>query len=81
MKDHILRELLLNAIIPILSVLGFDLEQQEELLPTLTALFSVLFETFLMEIPYEVRDWRLSECYDHIIGEKNGGFYLLHLLN
>jgi len=58
-----------------LSVLGFDLEQLEELRPTLPALLSILFEPFLMEAPYEVRGWRVSERYDHIIGEKKWRFF------
>ena len=58
-----------------LSVLGFDLEQLEELRPTLPALLSLLFEPFLMEAPYEVRAWRVSERYDRIIGEKKWQFF------
>ena len=53
-----------------MSVLGFDLEQLEELRPTLPALLSVLFEPFLMKAPYEVKKWRVAERFDHIIGEK-----------
>ena len=58
-----------------LSVLGFDLDQLEELRSTLPALLSILFEPFLMEAPYEVRGWRVSERYDHIIGEKKWRFF------
>ena len=58
-----------------LSVLRFDLEQLEELRPTLPALLSILFEPFLIEAPYEVRAWRVSERYDRIIGEKKWQFF------
>ena len=57
-----------------LSLLGFDLEQLEELRPTLPALLSVLFEPFIIEAPYELKDWRISERFDHIIGEKKWWF-------
>ena len=28
-----------------------------------------------MEAPYEINDWRVSERYEHIIGEKNWRFF------
>ena len=52
-----------------LLALGFDPEKLEDLRPTLPALLSVLFEPFLMEAPYHVKDWRMSERFDQIVGE------------
>ncbi|MEK9629070.1 MAG: AarF/UbiB family protein [Nitrospinota bacterium] len=52
-----------------LTALGFDPEKLEDLRPTLPALLSVLFEPFLMEGPYKVKDWRMSERFDQIVGE------------
>lgn len=52
-----------------LSALGFDLEKLNDLRPTLPALMSVLFEPFLVEAPYEVKDWRMSERFDQIVGD------------
>lgn len=52
-----------------LLALGFDPEKLEDLRPTLPALLSVLFEPFLMEAPYHVKDWKMSERFDQIVGE------------
>ena len=52
-----------------LSALGFDPEKLEDIRPTLPALLSVLFEPFLLEAPYHVKDWRMSERFDQIVGE------------
>ena len=57
-----------------LSVLGFDLEKLKDLHQTLPALMSVLFEPFLMESPYNVKDWRVSERFDQIVGEMKWWF-------
>ncbi len=60
-----------EAIDPVscLLALGFDGEKLEDLRPTLPALLSVLFEPFLMEAPYHVKDWRMSERFDQTGGE------------
>jgi predicted unusual protein kinase regulating ubiquinone biosynthesis (AarF/ABC1/UbiB family) len=52
-----------------LLALGFDGEKLEDLRPTLPALLSVLFEPFLMEAPYNVKDWEMSERFDQTVGE------------
>lgn len=52
-----------------LSALGFDSEKLNDLRPTLPALMSVLFEPFLIEGPYDVKDWRMSERFDQIVGD------------
>ena len=52
-----------------LIALGFDPEKLEDLRPTLPALLSVLFEPFLIEAPCNVKDWRMSERFDQIVGE------------
>jgi len=52
-----------------LLALGFDGEKLEDLRPTLPALLSVLFEPFLMEAPYHVKDWKMSERFDQTVGE------------
>lgn len=52
-----------------LTALGFDSEKLEDLRPTLPALLSVLFEPFLVEAPYHVKDWRMSERFDQIVGD------------
>ena len=57
-----------------LSALGFDPEKLKDLRPTLPALMSVLFEPFLMESPYHVKDWRMSERFDQIVGDMKWWF-------
>jgi predicted unusual protein kinase regulating ubiquinone biosynthesis (AarF/ABC1/UbiB family) len=57
-----------------LSALGFDPEKLKDLRPTLPALMSVLFEPFLVEAPYDVKDWRMSERFDQIVGEMKWWF-------
>ena len=52
-----------------LLALGFDDEKLEDLRPTLPALLSVMFEPFLMEAPYHVKDWKMSERFDQTVGE------------
>ena len=52
-----------------LVAIGFDQEKLEDLRPTLPALLSVLFEPFLIEAPYHVKDWNLSLRFDQIVGE------------
>jgi predicted unusual protein kinase regulating ubiquinone biosynthesis (AarF/ABC1/UbiB family) len=57
-----------------LSALGFDPEKLKDLRPTLPALMSVLFEPFLVEAPYHVKDWRMSERFDQIVGDMKWWF-------
>lgn len=57
-----------------LAALGFDPEKLHDLRPTLPALMSVLFEPFLVEAPYHVKDWRMSERFDQIVGEMKWWF-------
>lgn len=57
-----------------LSALGFDTEKLKDLRPTLPALMSVLFEPFLIEAPYHVKDWRMSERFDQIVGDMKWWF-------
>ena len=51
-----------------------DPEKLKDLRPTLPALMSVLFEPFLMESPYHVKDWRMSERFDQIVGDMKWWF-------
>jgi predicted unusual protein kinase regulating ubiquinone biosynthesis (AarF/ABC1/UbiB family) len=57
-----------------LSALGFDPEKLKDLRPTLPALMSVLFEPFLIEAPYDVKEWRMSERFDQIVGDMKWWF-------
>ena len=57
-----------------LLALGFDGEKLEDLRPTLPALLSVLFEPFLVEVPYHVKNWRMSERFDQTVGEMKWWF-------
>ena len=57
-----------------LTALGFDPEKLKNLRPTLPALMSILFEPFLMEIPYNVNDWRMSERFNQIVGDMKWWF-------
>lgn len=57
-----------------LAALGFDPEKLKDLQPTLPALMSVLFEPFLVEAPYDVKEWRMSERFDQIVGEMKWWF-------
>jgi predicted unusual protein kinase regulating ubiquinone biosynthesis (AarF/ABC1/UbiB family) len=52
-----------------LLALGFDGEKLDDLRPTLPALLSILFEPFLVEAPYHVKNWRMSERFDQTVGE------------
>ena len=56
------------------SALGFDPEKLKDLRLTLPALMSVLFEPFLVEGPYNIKDWRMSERFDQIVGEMKWWF-------
>ena len=57
-----------------LAALGFDPEKLKDLRPTLPALMSILFEPFLIEAPYDVKEWRMSERFDQIVGEMKWWF-------
>ncbi len=49
--------------------LGFDAQKLQDLRPHLPALLNVLFEPFVTEAPFDIRNWRLSERFDQIVGE------------
>jgi predicted unusual protein kinase regulating ubiquinone biosynthesis (AarF/ABC1/UbiB family) len=57
-----------------LSMIGFDAEKLQDLRSTLPALLHVLFEPFLIEAPYDIKDWRMSERFDQIVGEMKWWF-------
>jgi predicted unusual protein kinase regulating ubiquinone biosynthesis (AarF/ABC1/UbiB family) len=57
-----------------LSLIGFDPEKLQDLRSTLPALLHVLFEPFLIEAPYDIKDWRMSERFDRIVGEMKWWF-------
>jgi predicted unusual protein kinase regulating ubiquinone biosynthesis (AarF/ABC1/UbiB family) len=57
-----------------LLALGFDVKKLDDLRPTLPALLSVLFEPFLVEAPYHVKNWRMSERFDQTVGEMKWRF-------
>jgi len=52
-----------------LVALGFDADKLEDIRPQLPALLQVLFEPFLTDQPFDVREWRLSERIDQLVGE------------
>jgi predicted unusual protein kinase regulating ubiquinone biosynthesis (AarF/ABC1/UbiB family) len=57
-----------------LSMIGFDPEKLQDLRPTLPALLHTLFEPFLIEGPYNIKDWQMSERFDGIVGEMKWWF-------
>ncbi len=57
-----------------LSLIGFDPDKLQDLRATLPALLHVLFEPFLIEAPYDIKDWRMSERFDQIVGEMKWWF-------
>lgn len=57
-----------------LGAIGFDLEKLEDVRSSLPALLHVLFEPFLIEAPYDIKDWRMSERFDGIVGEMKWWF-------
>jgi len=57
-----------------LGMIGFDTEKLRDLRSTLPALLNVLFEPFLIEAPYDIKDWRMSERFDQIVGEMKWWF-------
>ncbi len=57
-----------------LGMIGFDTEKLQDLRSTLPALLNVLFEPFLIEAPYDIKDWRMSERFDQIVGEMKWWF-------
>ncbi|PIQ97529.1 MAG: hypothetical protein COV67_03680 [Nitrospinae bacterium CG11_big_fil_rev_8_21_14_0_20_56_8] len=57
-----------------LSAIGFDPQKLQDLKQTLPALLNVLFEPFLCEAPYAIKDWRLSERFEQIVGEMKWWF-------
>jgi len=57
-----------------LGMIGFYPEKLQDLRPTLPALLHTLFEPFLIEAPYDIKDWRMSERFDRIVGEMKWWF-------
>lgn len=57
-----------------LAALGFDPGKLKELRPVLPALMSILFEPFLVDTPYNVKEWRISERFDQIVGDMKWWF-------
>ena len=57
-----------------LNMIGFDPEKLQDFNPTLPALLHVLFAPFLIEAPYDVKDWRINVRFDQIVGEMKWGF-------
>ncbi len=52
-----------------LTALGFDSKKLQDLRPKLPALLNILFEPFLDQAPYRVKDWNLGERIDRLAGE------------
>lgn len=52
-----------------LAGLGFDIDKLQDLRPTLPALLQVLFDPFTTDAPYDVKDWRMGERFDGIVGD------------
>ncbi|PIQ98790.1 MAG: hypothetical protein COV66_12860 [Nitrospinae bacterium CG11_big_fil_rev_8_21_14_0_20_45_15] len=52
-----------------LSAIGFDAEKLADIRSALPALLSVLFEPFLQEAPFLVKDWHLGDRFDRIAGD------------
>lgn len=57
-----------------LVMIGFEPEKLQDLRQILPALLNVLFEPFLIEAPYDIKDWRMSERFDQIVGEMKWWF-------
>ena len=57
-----------------LAMIGFDPEKLQDIRSTLPALLHVLFEPFLIEAPYDMKDWKMSERFDGIVGEMKWWF-------
>ena len=57
-----------------LTAIGFDAEKLKDLRPTLPALLHVLFEPFLVEAPYPIKEWNISDRFDRIVGEMKWWF-------
>ena len=57
-----------------LGMIGFDPEKLKDLRSTLPALLHVLFEPFLIEAPYDIKDWQMGERFDGIVGEMKWWF-------
>ena len=57
-----------------LGMIGFDPKKLEDLRSTLPALLHILFEPFIIEAPYDMKDWKISDRFDQIVGEMKWWF-------
>ncbi len=52
-----------------LALLGFDINKLRDLRPVLPALLQILFDPFILQSPYNTRDWKISERFEGVVGE------------
>ncbi len=52
-----------------LAALGFDPKKLKDLRSFLPAILRVLFDPFIFDYPYDVKDWKLSESIDGLAGD------------
>ncbi len=57
-----------------LAALGFAVDKLQDLRPCLGALLAILFEPFLEEGDYDVREWELNRRVDQVAGEMKWWF-------
>lgn len=52
-----------------LASLGFDIEKLHDIRFILPALLQILFDPFTTDAPFDVKDWRMSERFEGVVGE------------
>ncbi len=52
-----------------LALLGFDINKLQDLRPVLPALLQILFDPFVLQSPYNTRDWKINERIEGVVGE------------
>jgi predicted unusual protein kinase regulating ubiquinone biosynthesis (AarF/ABC1/UbiB family) len=52
-----------------LAALGFDPEKLDDLRDVLPCILRILFDPFILDFPYDVKDWKLSESIDSVAGD------------
>ncbi len=52
-----------------LAALGFDPDKLNDLRSFMPAILRVLFDPFIFDFPYDVKDWKLSESIDSLAGD------------
>ena len=57
-----------------LVAIGFDEEKLQDIRSILPALLNILFEPFLVDHPFDVKEWNLSQRFDLIAGEMKWWF-------